>query len=215
MKFESGENMNKGILLILAMSIVVFGSIMWMAGASPAAPSSGTVNVVGAMTKSSGTFKIDHPLEPETKYLSHSFVESPDMMNIYNGVAVLDGKGEAAVALPDWFSTLNRDFRYQLTCVGGFAPVYISQEVAGNSFRIAGGRQGLKVSWQVTGIRQDAWANAHRVQVEELKDERERGFYLHPELFGQPEQKSIEWATNPEGMRALQQTRERARQQAQ
>ena len=46
MKFESGENMNKGILLILAMSIVVFGSIMWMAGASPAAPSSGTVNVV-------------------------------------------------------------------------------------------------------------------------------------------------------------------------
>ena len=176
---------------------------------------SGTVNVVGAMTKSSGTFKIDHPLEPETKYLSHSFVESPDMMNIYNGVAVLDGKGEAAVALPDWFSTLNRDFRYQLTCIGGFAPVYVSQEVAGNSFRIAGGRQGLKVSWQVTGIRQDAWANAHRVQVEELKDEKERGFYLHPELFGQPDQKSIEWATNPEGMRALQQTRERARQHSQ
>jgi hypothetical protein len=56
----------------------------------------------------------------------------------------------------------------------------------GNHFKIAGGTAGARVSWQVTGVRQDAWANAHRVQVEEEKPMGERGTYLHPELFGQP-----------------------------
>jgi hypothetical protein len=52
--------------------------------------------------------------------------------------------------------------------------------------------------WQVTGIRQDAWANAHRIPVEEEKNEREAGFYIHPELFGAPPEKQIEWARHPE-----------------
>ena len=47
----------------------------------------------------------------------------------------------------------------------------------------------MKVSWQVTGIRQDAWANAHRIPVEEEKPEQERGFYLHPELYSAAEEK--------------------------
>jgi hypothetical protein len=46
----------------------------------------GDLYASGMITKSSGSFKIDHPLDPANKYLSHSFVESPDMMNIYNGV---------------------------------------------------------------------------------------------------------------------------------
>jgi hypothetical protein len=46
---------------------------------------------------------------------------------------------------------------------------------------------GRKVSWQVTGVRQDVWANKNRIQVEEAKSERERGFYLHPEAFGKDE----------------------------
>jgi hypothetical protein len=130
-------------------------------------------------------------------------VESPDMMNIYNGVVVLDGSGEAVVELPEWFGALNRDFRYQLTCIGGFAPVYIAQKVQNNSFRIAGGQPGMEVSWQVTGIRQDAWANAHRIPVEVEKSERERGYYLHPELYGAPEEKGMEWARHPEMMRRM------------
>jgi hypothetical protein len=40
----------------------------------------GNVHVAGTLTKTGGAFKIDHPLEPETRYLSHSFVESPDML---------------------------------------------------------------------------------------------------------------------------------------
>ena len=106
------------------------------------------------------------------------------MKDFYDGIAVLDGNGEAEVQLPDWFEALNRDLRYQLTCIGGFAPLYISKEVENNRFRIAGGSSGLKVSWQITGIRHDAFAEAHKSPIEEQKPPSERGHYLHPELFG-------------------------------
>ena len=127
--------------------------------------------------ESAGAFRIDHPLDPENKYLSHSFVESPDMKNIYDGVAVFDGAGEAIVALPDWFEALNGDFRYQLTPMGAAFVPYIADEIAGNQFKIAGGVSGRKVSWQVTGIRRDAFANANRIQVEEMKPSAALGTY--------------------------------------
>jgi hypothetical protein len=153
----------------------------------------GNVFVNGNLSKNGGSFKIDHPLDPSNQYLYHSFVESPDMKNMYDGVVALDARGEAVITLPEWFGALNRDFRYQLTCVGGFAPVYVAEEIANNQFKISGGRIGLKVSWQVTGIRQDAWANAHRIPVEEPKSEEERGTYLHPELFGAPKEAGLSW----------------------
>ncbi len=163
----------------------------------------GPVDVVGNLVKSSGSFKIDHPLDPANKYLYHSFVESPDMKNIYDGVVVLDANGEAWVTLPDWFEALNRDFRYQLTAMGAPFIPYIAEEIANNRFKIAGGLPGKKVSWQVTGIRQDAWANAHRIPVEEEKQGVERGAYIHPELFGQPRAMSIEYKRNPRLARKL------------
>lgn len=146
---------------------------------------SSDLSVGGTLTKSAGSFKIDHPLDPENKYLSHSFVESPDMMNVYNGNILLDAQGEAWVELPDWFEALNRDFRYQLTAVGGPGPnLYVAEEIEGNQFKIAGGAPGLKVSWQVTGIRHDPYAEAHRIPVEEDKPQDEKGTYLHPEEYG-------------------------------
>ena len=96
--------------------------------------------------------------------------------------------------LPDYFAALNMEFRYQLTCIGGYAPVYIAEEITDNQFKIAGGKSGLKVSWQVTGIRQDPWANAHRIPVEEVKSDLERGLYLHPELYGQSTELGIQTA---------------------
>ncbi len=147
-------------------------------------------------------FKIDHVLDPANKCLCHSSVESSDMKNIYDGVVVLNSAGEAVVELPDWFEALNQDFRYQLTPIGAPGPnLYIAQEILGNRFRIAGGSPRMKVSWQVTGVRHDPYADAHRVQVEEDKPEAERGYYLHPELYGQPRELSIEWARNPGLMR--------------
>jgi len=147
----------------------------------------GDLNVTGDISKGGGTFKIDHPLDPANKYLYHSFVESPDMMNVYNGNVALDAKGEAWVEMPKWFEALNRDFRYQLTPIGGPGPsLHIAQEIQDRRFRIAGGSPGLKVSWQVTGIRQDPYANAHRIRVEVDKAPAERGYFLHPEAYGLP-----------------------------
>ena len=153
---------------------------------------SGNGSVSGILTKGGGSFKIDHPLEPDRKYLSHSFVESPDMMNIYNGEVRLDDKGEATVEMPDYFSALNREFRYQLTCIGAPGPnLYVAEEIKDNRFKVAGGKPGLKISWQVTGVRQDAYAEAHRIAVVTEKTGAEVGQYLHPELFGQPSTRSV------------------------
>jgi hypothetical protein len=147
----------------------------------------GNLGVAGTLQKGSGSFKIDHPLDPENKYLYHSFVESPDMKNIYDGVAVLDVHGEAVITLPVWFDALNKDFRYQLTAVGSPGPnLHISRKIEGNQFSIAGGDPGMEVSWQITGIRKDAYAEKHRIPVEEQKPVAEQGHYLHPDAFGVP-----------------------------
>ena len=123
---------------------------------------SGNLDVSG--TKS---FRVDHPLEPAKKYLYHAALESSEVLNFYTGNAVLDANGEATVQLPDWFEALNGDFRYQLTPIGAGAPnLHIAQEIQNNSFRVAGGAPGLKVSWQVTAVRQDAWEKAHPMAVE-------------------------------------------------
>lgn len=132
--------------------------------------------MVGTLRKGAGSFRIDHPLDPEHKYLSHSFVESPDMMNVYNGNVILDASGRATVELPEYFQALNRDFRYQLTAVGAPGPnLYIAEGVKRNRFQIAGGRAYAYVSWQVTGVRQDAYAEQHRIKVEEEKPRADRG----------------------------------------
>lgn len=106
----------------------------------------GNITILEALSKNSGSFKIDHPLYPEEKYLSNSFVKSPDMMNIYNGNMTLDVCGETWGELPDYFEAINRDFRCQLTCIGGYAPVYIAEKINGNRFKIAGGEPGMEVS---------------------------------------------------------------------
>ncbi len=169
----------------------------------------GDVSVSGNLSKGGGSFKIDHPLDPENKYLYHSFVESPDMKNIYDGDITTDANGEATVELPDWFEALNRDFRYQLTVIGAFAQAIVAEKIKGNHFRIKTNAPNIEVSWQVTGIRQDAYANRHRIPVEEAKPENERGAYLHPDSFNQPEDRSVEWARNPEMMRQLKEQREK------
>jgi hypothetical protein len=151
----------------------------------------GDVLVTGFLEKAGGGFKIDHPLDPENRYLVHSFVESPDMKNVYDGVVTLDAQGEALVPLPAYFEATNKDFRYQLTCIGGFAPVYVGEEISDNQFKIAGGEPGMKVSWLVTGIRKDPVAEAKRIQVEVDKDPEDRGRYLSPEAYGLGEEYGI------------------------
>jgi hypothetical protein len=151
----------------------------------------GDVEISGNLAKGGGSFKIDHPLDPENKYLYHSFVESPDMKNIYDGNITTDASGEAVVEMPDYFEALNRDFRYQLTVIGTFAQAIVAEKLKGNQFRIKTSLPNVEVSWQVTGVRQDAYANKNRIRVEVLKEGKERGRYLHPDAFNQPQERGI------------------------
>jgi hypothetical protein len=145
---------------------------------------SGNVQVDGTLTYGSLRSKIDHPLDPGNMYLNQNAVESDEMKTIYDGVVELGADGAAWVEMPEWFDALNAELRYQLTCVGGYAPVYVAEEVRDNRFMIAGGTPGLKVCWQVTGVRQDAFARANSMPVEEMKPLNERGLYLHPTALG-------------------------------
>ena len=96
-------------------------------------------------------------------------------------------RGFATVRLPRYFQALNRSFRYQLTIVGrSFAQAIVWKEIAANRFTIRTNQPRVKVSWQVTGIRKDRYANAHRIQPETTKPASEQGTYLAPELYGQP-----------------------------
>jgi hypothetical protein len=115
---------------------------------------------VGVLSKASGTFTIDDPIDPEGKILNHYFIEGPEMRNLYDGEAVLDSSGQAVVVLPDYFDALNRNPRIQLTGVGS-SDVFVAQEVDGNRF-VIGGKPGIKVFWQVTGERKDVSAEATR-----------------------------------------------------
>ncbi len=141
------------------------------------------------------TITIDHPLDPENAYLSHTVVAAPEMMNIYSGTVILDETGTAVVELPSWFEALNQDVRYQLTAIGAPAPnLYIAQEIRNGLFTIAGSKPGMKVSWLVTGVRHDPYAQVHRLSVEAAKPAHERGSYLHPEAYGQSATKGREYA---------------------
>ena len=154
----------------------------------------GNVIVAGNLAKSGGSFRIDDPIDPANKYLYHSFVESPDMKNVYDGNVVTDAGGSAVITMPTWFEALNSDYRYQLTVIGQPAHAWVAAEIFNNAFSIKTDRPNVKVSWQITGIRQDAWAKAHRIPVEVDKAPEDKGRYIHPELFGHADDPSISQA---------------------
>jgi hypothetical protein len=199
--FEGGSNS-------LSAGDGVFG----LAGSGYAGNFSGSVNVTGTLTAGSKNFKIDDPLDPANKYLLHASVESSEMMNIYTGNVTTDAQGEATVHLPDWFEVLNTDFRYQLTVIGQFAQAIVGRKIANHEFTIRTNAPSVEVSWQVTGVRQDRFAKAHPLVVEQEKEANVRGFYIHPDLYGAPAQKQIEWARHPQMMKRSAELR--AKQQA-
>ncbi len=202
----SGENGSKG-------GDGIYSSAgAFSVGADYAGNFSGNVTVAGTLSSTNTEFKIDLPLDPANKYLVHASVESSEMMNIYTGNAVTDESGLATVALPNWFESLNTDFRYQLTTIGQDAHAWISQKVSGGKFSVRTNAPNVEVSWQITAVRQDAYAKAHPMVAEQEKPLNERGYYIHPELYGQPEQRQTEWGRRPERMRQMEAMRERAKQ---
>jgi hypothetical protein len=130
----------------------------------------GNLTITGALSKGSGTFMIDHPLYPQNYLLLHSFVESPDAKNMYNGTATLDENGEVIISLPDYFDALNKDVRYQFFALDRAMPnLHIKEEEHDNQFTLGGGVPNGRVSWQVTGMRHDPYILAHPIIVEVWK----------------------------------------------
>jgi hypothetical protein len=150
------------------------------------------------LTASTKNFLIDHPVDPANQYLAHASVESSEMKTIYDGTVELDGRGEAVIHFPAWFGALNEGFRYQLTPIGAAAPnLYVGEEISDSRFKIAGGKSGMRVCWQVTGIRHDPYAQAHPLQVEKGKPVGERGHYLAPELYSHSKEQMIDCTRHP------------------
>ena len=181
-------NANSGIFA------AVFGE---NTGGGYAAYFSGATNTRGTSTASLGTYTIDHPQDPANKYLNMAAVSGPEAMSVYNCNVTTDAAGDAVVVLPSYVEALNKDFRYQLTVIGTFAQAIVSTEIQKNTFTIKTDKPNVKVSWQVTGVRSDPYAEQNRVQVEQDKPDVERGYYRHPEVYGQPDSKSVEAPYQP------------------
>ena len=157
---------------------------------------SGHMNVDNGNSTHSGSgtksFRIDHPVHPETKMLLHACVESPEQKNIYDGAGHADENGELAVELPSYFEALNTNHRYQLTALGSPAPdLHIKSQIRGNRFVIGGALAGQQISWQVTGTRHDPTSTVLPFVAEQDKSEEERGLYFCPEAYRQPPERGI------------------------
>lgn len=136
-------------------------------------------------------FVIDHPCDPANRYLYHCSVESSERINVYSGNIITNHNGDAIVILPIYFEALNDDYRYQLTVIGQLAHAIVESEISNNRFRIQTDKPHVKVSWQVSGVRRDAYAKSHPVIVEKNKMSSEKGYFLHPAEHGQPDYKGI------------------------
>jgi hypothetical protein len=144
-------------------------------------------------TTASPVVRLDHPLAPATRVLAHAAVISDAPATMYSGTVTTDDRGEARVQLPSYFEALNTDVRYQLTVVGSFAQAIVKSKVWDGAFTIATSVPGVEVCWLVTGVRRDAYARAHQLEVESNKSGPEKGRYLNPVELGQQESKGVDW----------------------
>jgi hypothetical protein len=154
----------------------------------------GDVGITGTLSASVKDFRIDDPLDPAHKYLQHTSVESSDMLDIYNGNVTTNAKGYATIRLPNWFEALNRSFRYQLTVIDKAhwtARAAVWDKIAHNRFTIRTDQTHVEVSWQVTGIRHDPYANAYQTKVVLEKPKIDQGKYVNPGVYGKPKSDAI------------------------
>ena len=147
----------------------------------------GSVNVVGALSKGSGSFKIDHPLVgmSTTHNLVHSFIEGPQADLIYRGKVDLVG-GSATVNIDTagrmTEGTFDSQFCTNVQCFtsnetdwtavkGNLCPIILLQSLHKIMF------QTRLRSWMVVGERKDQhmidteWTDDNgRVITEPLKE---------------------------------------------
>ena len=124
---------------------------------------SGNATFSGSLSKGSGSFKIDHPLESkkDTHHLVHSFVEAPQADNIYRGkVDLVDGSATVNIdtvagMTEGTFVALNREVQCFTSNESDWDAVKGS--VSGNILTIScqNTSSTATISWLVIGERQD------------------------------------------------------------
>jgi len=180
--------------------VSAFGGLSSLGTTSiPAASFIGDVVVLGSLKVAGGPkqFLIDHPLDPERRFLQHAAVEAPALKTFYDGVVTTDDQGSGHVVLPRWFGALNTDLCYSLTSIGGPAPdLHVAKEFDGTAFAIAGGRANSRVCWQVTGVRHDPSAQRNPLVVEQDKSVGELGRFADPSAFGHAPSEHLAWAAD-------------------
>jgi hypothetical protein len=150
-----------GIALAMLIPVAAFAAKITLSGNVKFLAN---LTIVGTLSKGGGTFEIDDPVDPANKILYHSFVESPDAMDVYDGIATLDSTGAVTIQLPDYFDALNGNVRYQFFALYQAMPnLYISQEEKNNQFAIAGGVPNGQISWEITGVRHDPYILANPI----------------------------------------------------
>jgi len=179
------------------------GAIYGVHGQASGAASYGVYSLGNLGCSGNKQFRIDHPFDPENKYLLHYCAEGPEPLNAYSGNVTTDEHGEAWVKLPDYFGEINRDFRYTLTVVDDtdneeFVLAKVARKIANNTFKIRTSAANVEVTWRVEAVRNDLWVRRYGAPVEMQKEGLEKGTYQHPELYGVPPQTSTEFPIEPE-----------------
>jgi hypothetical protein len=142
-------------------------------------------------------FQIENPAAPAASFLNHYSLEAPKPNTLYSGNVRTDEAGFATVQLPGYFQELNKDFRYNLTVIGTFAKAIVKEKIGdGNSFVIQTDVPDVEVSWTIIATRDDPYMRAHRRPTVQPKTGAAKGKYLHPELYGQPEDKALYQSRN-------------------
>jgi hypothetical protein len=153
----------------------------------------GNVRINGNLTVT-GTksgFRIDDPSDPARRTLTHTPVETDALSVVYTGNVRTGSNGRASVRLPAYADAIAGDWRYQLTPIGRFGQVIVEREMRDGQFVIRTEHGNTKVSWSVTGLRQDRFARKHPFRAVKAKTGTERGRYLHPDLYGKPRSASV------------------------
>ena len=123
------------------------------------------------------------------------------------GAALASAKTYTVRALEQKQYQVRNEFRNQLTCIGRFAQAIVEEEITDNRFTIRTNPAQIKVSWQVMAERNDAWMRAHPYAAEQDKPEAERGLYVDPGAYGQPEEKGVVWVRRPDMVQRMKESR--------
>ncbi len=150
----------------------------------------GDVYITGSLSKGSGSFLIDHPLDPQNKTLRHNFVESPENLCLYRGKVKLNSSGEGKVEMPRYFKALTKETEATVTLTSIGRPFNTGYEWNSDyTVCTVYGDPNREVSYIVMADRDDPVMKQLYKPVEEEKGNGNftKGKLLYPKAYGYSE----------------------------